>query len=121
MADSSAAAPSAPAAAGTWYVYLLECRGARLYCGITPDLAARFERHRSGKGAAYTRMHAAQRMLAALPCESRAAASRIEAATKKLSAAAKWSLAASWPLRAGLPAVGAEAPAGIKVLAAESN
>jgi putative endonuclease len=108
MAYSSAAARSVPAPAVVWYVYLLECRGARLYCGITPDLAARFERHRSGKGAAYTRMHAPQQMLAALPCESRAVASRIEAATKKLSAAAKRSLAAGWPLRVGLPAIGAE-------------
>jgi len=108
MADNSATARSAPAAAGTWYVYLLECRGARLYCGITPDLAARFARHRSGKGAAYTRMHAPLRMLAAMPCDSRASASRVEAATKKLSAAAKRALAAHWPLRVGLPGGGTE-------------
>jgi putative endonuclease len=92
-----------------WFVYLMECRGARLYCGITPDLAARFDRHRDGTGAAFTRMHPPLRMLAALPCESRAAASRVEAATKKLGAAAKRALAAGWPLRDGLPAGPAQA------------
>jgi len=107
--------PSAPASAPLvdqpltpWYVYLLECRGGSLYCGITPDLQVRFARHLNGKGAAYTRMHRPLRMLAAMPCETRAAASRVEAATKQLSASAKWALAASWPLRDGLPVCVAE-------------
>ncbi len=87
-----------------WFVYLLECSGGALYCGITPDLQTRFARHLSGKGAAYTRMRRPLRMLAAISCDSRAAASRVEAATKKLSANAKRALAVTWPLREGLPA-----------------
>ena len=50
-----------------WYVYLIECRGGRLYTGITPDLAARFEAHRAGKGALFTRLNPPERMLAAQP------------------------------------------------------
>ncbi|MGQ0798794.1 MAG: GIY-YIG nuclease family protein [Pseudomarimonas sp.] len=94
--------------AARWFVYLLECSGGSLYCGITPDLQARFARHQSGKGAAYTRMHRPLRMLAALPCDSRATASRVETCTKRLSASAKRALATTWPLREGLPACAVE-------------
>lgn len=96
--------PPADATVGIWFVYLLECRGGALYCGITPDLQARFQRHLAGKGAAYTRMNPPLRMLAAAPCESRAAASREEARIKSLRPSEKRLLAAGWPLRDGLPA-----------------
>lgn len=38
-----------------WYVYILRCGDDTLYCGITSDIENRFEQHRSGKGAKYTR------------------------------------------------------------------
>lgn len=38
-----------------WYLYILECSDKTLYTGITNDLAARLAKHKSGKGAKYTR------------------------------------------------------------------
>lgn len=39
----------------TWYVYILRCGDGSLYTGISPDVEARLEAHRAGKGARYTR------------------------------------------------------------------
>nr|MBP7134447.1 GIY-YIG nuclease family protein [Patescibacteria group bacterium] len=41
----------------SWFVYLLRCEDATLYTGISTDVQARFEKHRCGQGAAYTRSH----------------------------------------------------------------
>ena len=38
-----------------WYLYILRCGDGTLYTGITTDVEARLEMHRSGKGAKYTR------------------------------------------------------------------
>lgn len=38
-----------------WWVYVLRCADGTLYCGSTPDLAARLEAHNAGRGAKYTR------------------------------------------------------------------
>ena len=39
----------------TWFAYILRCGDGSLYTGITTDVDARLEAHRSGKGAKYTR------------------------------------------------------------------
>jgi len=41
----------------TWVVYLLECRGGGLYCGVTNNLEKRLETHRAGEGSKYVRAH----------------------------------------------------------------
>ena len=38
-----------------WYLYILECKDASLYTGITTDIKRRFTEHKNGKGAKYTR------------------------------------------------------------------
>ncbi len=38
-----------------WKLYILCCKDGTLYTGITTDIPARLETHRSGKGAKYTR------------------------------------------------------------------
>ncbi|MDR6227132.1 GIY-YIG nuclease family protein [Desmospora profundinema] len=38
-----------------YVVYILECKDATLYTGITNNLKKRLEEHRQGKGAKYTR------------------------------------------------------------------
>lgn len=40
-----------------FYVYMLLTEDDTLYCGYTDDVKKRFELHRSGKGAKYTRAH----------------------------------------------------------------
>ncbi|MBQ9761875.1 MAG: GIY-YIG nuclease family protein [Oscillospiraceae bacterium] len=39
----------------SWKLYMLRCGDGSLYTGITTDVQARLEVHRSGKGAKYTR------------------------------------------------------------------
>ncbi len=63
---------------------MLECKGAKIYTGITTDVAARFEKHRSGKGAAYTRANKPLRVLASKRTTDRSRASKLEAQLKKL-------------------------------------
>ena len=38
-----------------WHLYILRCKGDKLYTGIAVDVQKRFEAHCSGKGAKYTR------------------------------------------------------------------
>jgi len=73
----------------TWWLYLLDCRGGRLYAGIALDVEARFELHVSGKGAKFTRANPPRRMLAAQSFPSRSAALKAEYALKQLDRAAK--------------------------------
>jgi len=46
-----------PRAKREWSVYILSCEDGSLYTGVAKDAQARFEQHRLGKGAAYTRSH----------------------------------------------------------------
>ena len=72
-----------------WFVYLIECADGSLYTGITVNVAARFQAHRQGKGARYTRSHPPLRVLATEAHPDRSAASRAEYRIKQLSAEAK--------------------------------
>ncbi len=38
-----------------FYVYILKCADGSFYCGYTNDVEKRIEKHKSGKGAKYTR------------------------------------------------------------------
>jgi len=69
--------PAAEAASRPWVVYLLECAGERLYAGITNDLAARFDAHRAGRGARFTKAFAPLRVVAASELPSRSDAGKL--------------------------------------------
>lgn len=75
-----------------WYVYLIECRGGRIYTGIATDVARRYAEHAAGKGARFTRAWPPQRLLASFEYPDRATASRAEHAIKRLSPAHKRAL-----------------------------
>lgn len=81
----------------TWFVYVLECRGGRLYTGITVDVARRFAQHVNGKGARFTRAHPPQRIVAVIEHPDRSSASRAECAIKRLSPERKRALCHSFP------------------------
>lgn len=89
----------------TWYLYLLECKNGRLYTGITTDLAARFDKHKRGKGAMFTRLNPPRCVIAATMFTGRAEASKAEYRMKKLTAAQKLQIAAAWPLLESLPSL----------------
>lgn len=46
-----------------WFVYIIECKDGSLYTGYTNDLIKRFEMHKMGKGAKYTRSHIPERIV----------------------------------------------------------
>jgi putative endonuclease len=87
MAESSmreACMPEAP-----WFLYLIECADGALYTGIALDPVARFEQHRAGKGAKYTRANRPVRLIGSMAYPDRGTATRAEIAFKKLKAAEK--------------------------------
>lgn len=76
-----------------YYVYLVECKDATLYAGITTDLKRRVEEHNSDKlGARYTRARRPVTLVWSKKCKDRSTASKREAALKKLSRAQKLAL-----------------------------
>ena len=83
-----------------WVVYLMLCRGGRLYCGITTDLASRWAAHVAGKGARFTRAFPPVSIVAATRVAARGEALSLEAQVKRQRREAKRStlLAAGTPL-----------------------
>lgn len=66
-----------------YHVYLLECADKSIYTGITTDVKRRFDEHRSGKAANYTRAHKAVKILYAETHPDRSSALKREAEIKK--------------------------------------
>jgi putative endonuclease len=84
------------AAPRPWWVYVLACRGERLYCGVSPDVEARLRAHAAGRGAKFTRAHPPERLLAARALPDRGAAQAEEARLKRLPRARKLAWVAEW-------------------------
>ena len=85
---------------GSWYAYIVECRGGRLYTGTTTDPARRYEEHKSGKrGAKFTRAHPPEKLLASKEAGDRSAALKLEAALRRLSRTEKLAWAARNPFK----------------------
>jgi putative endonuclease len=80
----------------TWFLYLLECEGGRLYTGISTDVAARFDKHRRGKGAMFTRLNRPVRLLGAKAFGSRSEALKAEWTMKRLTADQKRQAVSQW-------------------------
>ncbi|MEM7610846.1 MAG: GIY-YIG nuclease family protein [Pseudomonadota bacterium] len=72
-------------AGARWYVYVVRCADDSLYCGISPDVAARMAAHEVGQGARYLRGRGPLKLCAQTPAGDRASASRAEYAFKQLS------------------------------------
>jgi putative endonuclease len=62
---------------------VLECQGGVLYIGIAKDVQARFEAHRKGAGAMFTRLNRPVRILSKAPLATRGEALRAEYALKQ--------------------------------------
>jgi putative endonuclease len=67
-----------------WFLYLIECADGALYTGIALDPVARYEKHRAGKGAKYTRANRPVRLIGTMAFPDRSSAMRAEIAFKKL-------------------------------------
>lgn len=71
-------------AVNRWCVYLLLCRDGSLYAGATNDLGSRLDKHRSGRGARYTRGRGPLALAFCEPAADRGAALRRERQLKRL-------------------------------------
>lgn len=80
----------------SWYVYILRCGDGTLYTGVTNDVAARLETHRSGKGAKYTRSRGPLKLAYSEHCEDKSAAFQREYAIKQLKRSEKAALCEQW-------------------------
>lgn len=77
--------PATAPSGGHWFVYMLECRGGRLYTGITTDVARRLEEHGGGRrGARFTRAHPPAALRAVKRVANRSQALRLEIELKRL-------------------------------------
>lgn len=70
--------------AGNWKLYILRCRDGSLYTGITTDVEARLEAHRTGKGAKYTRGRAPLELVYTEECGDHSSALKRELTMKAL-------------------------------------
>ena len=68
----------------SWKLYMLRCGDGSLYTGITTDVEARLEVHRSGKGAKYTRGRGPLELVYSEECGTHSDALKREFAVKAL-------------------------------------
>ena len=68
-----------------YYVYILRCKDGSYYTGNAKDVERRFEMHRKGRGARYTRMHEPEKLVYVEEFGSRGEAMRRERQIKTLS------------------------------------
>ena len=89
-----------------WWVYVLQCRDARLYCGVAKNVNHRFQAHRKGRGALFTRLNAPLKVLGARQFDSYRDACPEERRVKRLTHDEKlqWALRhGTLPIRPGTP------------------
>ena len=67
-----------------WFVYIVECSDGSYYTGMTLDVKRRVEQHRTGKGAAYTKMKGVRKLLYSEKVGDRVKAMKRELAIKRL-------------------------------------
>uniref|UniRef100_A0A7C4R2N9 GIY-YIG nuclease family protein n=1 Tax=candidate division CPR3 bacterium TaxID=2268181 RepID=A0A7C4R2N9_UNCC3 len=67
-----------------WYLYILICKGDKLYTDIAKDVEARFELHKTGKGAKYTRANKPIKIVYTEEFKTRSRALKREAEIKKM-------------------------------------
>ncbi len=74
-----------------WTLYLIRIKNGDLYTGITTDVERRFAEHQAGgrKAARYLRGKGPLQLMYSHPMANRSAASKAEAAVKKLTKPAK--------------------------------
>ena len=75
-----------------WIVYIIRTQSGKLYTGITNDLERRLKAHANQKGARFFYFSSPEEVLFHELQPNRSAASKREAAIKKLSRAEKWRL-----------------------------
>ncbi len=75
-----------------YYVYLLLTEDNTLYCGFTDDIEKRFNAHKNGEGAKYTRVHKPVKIVYSKEFNTKSEAMKEEYRIKKLKRADKLKL-----------------------------
>ncbi len=75
-----------------YYVYMLQTEDNTLYCGFTGNVEKRFEAHRSGNGAKYTRAHKPVKIVYSREFDTKSEAMKEEYRIKHLKKADKLKL-----------------------------
>lgn len=68
-----------------YYIYVLLTEDNFLYCGYTDDVQKRFEKHKNGLGAKYTKAHKPVKIIFQQKFPTKSAAMKAEIKFKKLS------------------------------------
>ena len=68
----------------TCWCYIIECKNNAQYTGITKDVAMRYDQHKKGRGARYTKMNGVSRLMYAIELPTRSDACRLERKLKKI-------------------------------------
>ena len=68
-----------------YYVYILRCKDGSYYTGHAKDVEKRFEMHKKGRGARYTRTHEPEELVYIEQFENRGEAMKRERKIKKFS------------------------------------
>ena len=79
-----------------YFVYILECKNAALYTGITTDVKRRLSEHQSGKGGHYTRSQQVVGVVYTEQHPNRSSALKREAEIKGWRREKKLQLLAGW-------------------------
>lgn len=84
--------------ANNWFLYILRCGDGSLYTGITVNIADRLEKHRSGKGAKYTKGRGPLELVYQEKCGSHSDALKREYAMKQITKSEKEKLISMYQL-----------------------
>lgn len=84
--------------ANNWFLYILRCGDGSLYTGITVNIADRLEKHRSGKGAKYTKGRGPLELVYQEKCGSHSHALKREYAMKQITKSEKEKLISMYQL-----------------------
>jgi putative endonuclease len=68
-----------------YYVYIIRCKDGSYYTGHAKDAEKRFEEHKKGRGAKYTRMHEPEQLVYVEQLETRSEAMKRERKIKTFS------------------------------------
>lgn len=66
------------------FVYMLRCKGNRIYTGYAVDVDARYQKHQEGTAAHFTSAFPPQELLGSIEVCDRSTGLRLEAAIKRL-------------------------------------
>ena len=67
-----------------YYTYMIRCEDNSIYTGMTNNIKDRFNKHISGKGAKYTKLHKVETLEAVWRCKEKSLACKLEYYIKEL-------------------------------------